>query len=78
VLKLDRDAHYTYYVRDYSNGASRTSSKLSESRAHVRVYTRDGLLHTFTAPRSSKGNVWKVFEISSGRITPTGGISNAP
>ena len=78
VLKLDRDAHYTYYVHDYSNRASRTSSKLSESRAHVRVYTRDGLLHTFTAPRSSKGNVWKVFEISGGRVTPTGGISNAP
>jgi len=78
ILDLDASAHYTYYVHDFTNGAVRGSDKLAASRAHVRIYSRDGLLHTFTAPRSAKGSLWKVFEMVGGRISATGGISDAP
>lgn len=77
VLKLDPNAHYTYYVHDFTNRAARASGKLAESRAHVRVYSQSGLLHTFTAPATGKGTLWKVFEITGGQITATGGISDA-
>jgi hypothetical protein len=78
VLKLDPNAHYTYYVHDYTHRASSGSAKLAASRAHVRIYSRDGLLHTFTAPRAAKGSLWKVFEIVAGRVHATGQISDAP
>mgnify|MGYP003956040387 CR=1 FL=1 len=78
VLKLDPNAHYTYYVHDFTHRGRAGSDKLAASRAHVRVYSRDGLLHTFTAPRTGAGTLWKVFEIDAGRVRPTGQLSDAP
>ena len=59
INRLDPNATYRFIVHDYTNRARQASSKLSASRAHVRVYTERGLLHTFSVPRNGQGTAWK-------------------
>lgn len=51
---------YTYWVQDYSNKNSTTSTELANSGAEVKVYNEDGLANTFTVP-SGAGDKWNVF-----------------
>jgi len=60
---------YRYWVHDYSNGGSRSSSALSNSGATVKVYNGNGAPQVFYVPNES-GTVWKVFEIENGIIKP--------
>jgi hypothetical protein len=61
---------YTYWVQDYSNKGSTTSTALANSGAEVKVYNEDGLAKTFTVP-SGAGNKWNVFTMNgdTGAIT---------
>ena len=70
VLKLAREWHYSYVVHDYTHRAIRDSRKLSKSRAHVRVYTSDGILKTFVVPSTGQGNYWRVFDVVDGQVRP--------
>ncbi len=78
VEKLDPKGRYSYYVHDYTNKANPSSTKLGSSRAHVRVYTSQGILKTFVAPAGGKGSVWKVFDVVGGQIQPVNRITTAP
>lgn len=61
---------YVYKVLDYSNRDSRRSRNLaSQSRATVRVYGDNRLMHTYRIDGSSRGNEWTVFRIENGVFT---------
>jgi hypothetical protein len=58
---------YTYKVHDYSNRGSGRSNKLaSQSRATVRVYGDNRLMHTYRINGNSRGTEWIVFKIENG------------
>ncbi len=61
---------YTYWVQDYSNKGSTTSTALANSGAEVKVYNSSGLAKTFTVPNSA-GDKWNVFTMdgTTGAIT---------
>ena len=54
---------YTYWVQDYTNKGSSTSTALANSGAEVKVYNEDGLAKTFTIP-SGAGDKWNVFTMN--------------
>ena len=64
ILNLDPQANYTYYVHDYTK-----SGNLKKSRAHVYVYSDQGLEGSYSVPKSLKGDHWTVFKIAGGSIT---------
>lgn len=70
VLKLAREGRYSYVVHDYTHRDKPTSRGLSQSRAHVRVYTTDGILQSFVVPSQGQGNHWHVFDIIDGQVRP--------
>jgi hypothetical protein len=53
---------YKYYVHDYSNKSSTTSSAMSQSGAKVEVYSGGSLVATYTVP-SRAGTLWYVFSM---------------
>ncbi len=61
---------YTYWVQDYSNKGSDTSTALANSGAEVKVYNSSGLAKTFTVPNTA-GDKWNVFTMdgTTGAIT---------
>ena len=68
---------YTYFVHDYTNRYSGSSSALSMSGATVRVYQRDGLTATYHIPTGIVGTTWTVFRIhSDGTLEPVNAIDN--
>ena len=71
------DGVYTYFVHDYTNRYSGSSSALSMSGATVRVYQRDGLTATYHIPTGIVGTTWTVFRIhSDGTLEPVNAIDN--
>ena len=66
---IDSVGRYMYLVHDFTNRKDRMSSKLSESRAHVRIYSPKGLVDSLVVPQNQQGQVWKVFVIEDGQIT---------
>jgi len=60
---------YTYYVHDFSNGGSSTSTALSSSGAQVKVYQGSTLLATYYVP-SLGGTLWKVCSWNGYSLTP--------
>jgi hypothetical protein len=61
---------YVYKVMDYSNRDSRRSRNLaSQSRATVRVYGDNRLMHTYRIDGNSRGTEWTVFRIENGIFT---------
>ena len=58
---------YYFYVHDFSNGSSETSTAMALSGAKVEVYYDDKKLqHSFTVDTSSAGTYWSVFSLSIG------------
>ncbi len=71
------DGVYTYFVHDYTNRYSGSSSALSMSGATVRVYQRDGLTAIYHIPTGIVGTTWTVFRIhSDGTLEPVNAIDN--
>lgn len=60
---------YRYYIHDFSNGGSTTSSAMGASGAQVKVYRGSSLIATFNVPNQG-GTVWAVFELSGDTVTP--------
>ena len=65
---------YYFYVHDYSNDFSETSTAMAQSGAKVKVYYNDShkLQHTFTINSDSSGTYWNVFKLT---ISDNGAIS---
>ncbi len=76
INDLDSSANYTYFIHDYSNKKSTRSTNLSESRAHVSIYSTRGLVRSFTVPYDEIGVVWEVFEIKQGQIIGVNKLRN--
>jgi hypothetical protein len=55
---------FRYYVYDYTNHTSATSTQLSLSGARVQFYFGSALVRTFFVP-AGVGNAWSVFEWNS-------------
>jgi hypothetical protein len=70
MQRLQEDGVYRYYIVDYTNQARPTNQALSASKAHVRVYSNNGLEHTFVVPPKQTGTIWEVFTIKDGQLTP--------
>jgi hypothetical protein len=68
---------YRYWVHDYANRGSTTSSALSDAGAQVKVYDDSGELASFNVPSGQGGTLWTVFALdgASGQITPLNTIS---
>ena len=69
IMETDLRAVYSLYVHDWTNGSKPNSTELSRSGATVRVYGRNGLLHTFRVPKNRPMVKWDVFKIVNGEIT---------
>ena len=65
---LDEAATYTYWVHNYSQKDNPRSTDLSSSKAHVKVYTEQGLLKELTIQPEQTGTAWKVFTFHNGSI----------
>jgi hypothetical protein len=70
ISKLDPDAVYTLFVRDFTNRGRRRSRALGNSAAVVRVYLDNRLNKTFTVAAGMTGDIWNVFTIEHGVIHP--------
>lgn len=61
---------YYFYVHDFSNGSSVTSTEMANSGATVKVYRGSSSTPisngTFTVDRSSSGTYWNVFKLTIG------------
>ena len=60
---------YTYYVTDYTNRASTSSTALANSKATVEVYVGNAPAKIFNVP-NLEGRIWKVFTIEGTTIKP--------
>lgn len=78
VYSMNDSGTYSYYVHDYTNRNSSSSTAMSNSGAYVQLYMGDRLYATYYIPVNKAGTVWHVFDIdaSTGRITPVNEISN--
>ncbi len=56
---------YSYYVHDYTNRGSRSSTRLSNSGAYIQVYSANSLLYTINIPTNRGGTLWHVFDYDS-------------
>lgn len=68
---------YSFYVHDYSDRGSTTSTIMANSDATVKVYQGSALVKTFKVP-AGQGTVWHVFDYDAGTgvITPVNTMSN--
>ena len=64
------DGVYRFYVHDYSNRNSTTSTAMSNSQAQVRIYRGSDLVASFNVPLDQPGTLWTVFEIEGSTIRP--------
>jgi hypothetical protein len=63
VQRLDPSGEYRYFVHDYTR-----SGALSQSKAHVHVYSERGLEKSFRVPSDLKGDKWEVFKLARGQL----------
>ncbi|MDX2128939.1 MAG: hypothetical protein SFU91_07885 [Chloroherpetonaceae bacterium] len=59
---------YEYYVHDYTYRTASGSTKLTKSKATVKVYGDGKLLDVIEIPREGTGTVWRVFRIEGGKV----------
>ena len=69
VNKVDQNAHYYFYVHDYTNDGEEGSTYLAESRATIKIFDRvHGLVKVIPVSLDLIGDTWNVFEINNGTI----------
>jgi hypothetical protein len=62
VYSLAEEGTYSFYVHDYTNRNSQSSTALANSGAQVKLYSGEALLATFTIPQNREGTLWHVFD----------------
>jgi hypothetical protein len=68
VTQLDTTATYQYFVHDYTNRSDGANSRLSASKAVVRVFVNNKFQAVYQIQPGKRGTVWKVFTIMNGKI----------
>ena len=58
----NENAVYSYYVHDYTNRSSSSTTAMALSSARVQVYSGNRLLATYNISVNSNGTVWHVFD----------------
>ena len=76
VKEVSTTSMYEYSIIDYSNLSNKNSTKLSDSKATVKVYGSGKLLKIFQVPRKKEGTVWNVFTIEQGNIREVHQVGN--
>lgn len=77
INKIDGDAHYYYFICDYSNRNSKQSNDLSKSKACVKIYGGgDQLLEVYHIPLNQTGIYWNVFDILEDTIAINNSVGN--
>ena len=73
TVTIDRQINgvYRYTVYNFSNGGD---TQLSASGARVQVFDSNGLIRDFQVP-GGLGNLWTVFDMEGGNITPVNTIT---
>ena len=69
------DGEYTFYVHDYSNKFSSTSSVMATSGAQVKVYIAGVEEPIVYNVPNQPGTLWKVFTVKNGEVTPINQMS---
>jgi hypothetical protein len=69
VYMMTEDGKYSFYIHDYSNRDSHTSSAMSNSRAQVKLYSAQVLVATFNIPENREGTLWHVFDYDAATDT---------
>lgn len=77
VKKIDSRGTYRFFIHNWTDKSKKGSSSLSDSKAHVRVYTRKGLKQSFSVPGNSSGTYWHVFDVRKGQIVPVDRVVQA-
>ena len=69
VNKVDQNAHYYFYVHDYTNDGEDGNTYLAESRATIKIFDKvHGLVKVIPISLDVIGDRWNVFEINQGTI----------
>ena len=77
IYKINSSGKYSFYVHDFSNKNSSSSTNMSTSGAKVVIYNGNTLYATFNVPVNVGGTVWHVFDYDAqtGVITPVNTMS---
>lgn len=75
VKKLSARSKYSYYLHNWTDQNKKNSDTLAKSKARVHVYSRKGLLRTFSVPTGATGTWWHVFDVVKGQIVPIERVS---
>ncbi len=70
VKHIDDRGKYRFLVHDYSDKNHPNATKLSDSKANVKVYGDNKLLNTFQITPGTEGIFWQVFTIEDGQVNP--------
>ena len=76
MFKLNDDMKYSYYVHDFTNGYSSSSTAMAASGAKVQVYAGNVCYFTFNVPNEG-GTWWHVFDYdpATDALTPVNAMS---
>ena len=68
TIHMLRPGEYYFFVHDYSNRSSETSTEMAHSGATVKVYRGSSgtPINTFNVDPSSRGTYWNVFKLTIG------------
>ncbi|GHV33223.1 hypothetical protein AGMMS4952_24890 [Spirochaetia bacterium] len=70
VTEVDNNALYHFFIHNYSNRDAVNNSRLSQSKAVVRVYVNNRLNMRYQIEPGKTGTIWNVFDIRRGQIQP--------
>jgi hypothetical protein len=73
---VSADAAYEYFIHDFSNQSNKSSTKLSKSKATVKVFGEGRLMKVFRILQDKPGTIWKVFTIENGNVREDGRVMN--
>lgn len=76
IYELNDNMKYSYYVHDYTNGYSSSSTAMAASGAKVQVYAGNVCYFTFNVPNEG-GTWWHVFDYdpATDALTPVNAMS---
>lgn len=68
---------YSFFIHDFTNRSSTSSTALSSSGAQVQIFIGNELKRTFNVPAGKEGTVWHVFDYDAAgeTITPVNKFS---
>jgi len=68
VTQVDKKTVYHYFVHNYSNRNATNDSRLSQSKAAVRVFINNRFYASYQIETGKTGTTWNVFDIVNGEI----------